>query len=124
MVSSSHRHYERGALPVGKWVSGEPAEARGQGGGPSGESGAWGRQPGAVQKPPFPTRGCLITDLHPPDPGDLQAEAGGGQPQPCPKEGETRVQAGSPGVTSTLGPTPNPAEGQVTAVSNLKTGSE
>lgn len=124
MVSSSHRCSERGALPVGKWASGEPAEARGQGGSPSGDSGAWGGRPGAVQKPPFPSRGCLATDLHPPDPGGSQAEAGGGQPQPRSKEGETWVQAGSPGVTSTLGPAPNPAEGQVTAVSNLQTGSE
>ena len=30
----------------------------------------------------------------------------------------------APGATFTLGPAPNPAKGQVTAVSNLMTGSE
>ena len=82
---------------MGKWVSGEPAEAQGQGGGRrgTGEPGMGGLR---LFRPSSFPRGCLVTDLHLPDCGGFQAEGRyGGQPQPCPKKGRRGCRPGPRG---------------------------
>ena len=51
---------------MGEWVSGEPAEAQGLGGGRqgTGEPGVGGLR---LFRPSSFPRGCLVTDLHLPD---------------------------------------------------------
>ena len=97
MVSSSHKRYERGALPVGKWVSGEPVEARGQGGGPSGDSGAWASSPGLFRSHPSlqgAASSQTFTLLTPGTRRQWQVEV---SPSPAPKKGRRGCRPGPRG---------------------------